>query len=51
MKMSQKQKEIALNLGSGLLVGLMFNVAFNVGLLNSEGIIGGLIVGYLMYAL
>jgi xanthosine utilization system XapX-like protein len=49
--MDEKTKKICLNMGSGVLVGIMFNVALNASPVNPEGLLGGVIVGLLMYML
>jgi hypothetical protein len=44
-------KKIGLNVGTGILVGMMFNISFKASPLNPEGLLGGVIVGVLMYLL
>ncbi|MFH1402692.1 MAG: hypothetical protein ABIH11_00300 [Candidatus Altiarchaeota archaeon] len=47
----ESKRKAGLMLGTGVLTGVMFNIAFNVSPVNPEGIMGGLIVGLLMYLL
>ena len=52
MKMDNNMiKALGLMLGSGVIMGVMFNIAITGNPLDTGGILGGLITGFLMYAL
>ena len=49
--MDDKTKEIGLMVGSGIVTGILFNVAITGNPMDLGGILGGALTGILMFAL